>query len=58
MIQHLTFVSVHTCFLAERGTVEETEGRKGTETGNEAAMMKQEVQETICTACASHCSCP
>ena len=45
MNQHLTFISLYTSFLAEGGTVEETGGRKGTETGNEAAMMKQ-AQET------------
>lgn len=46
MNQHLTFISSYTSFLAEGGTVEGTEGKKGTETGSEAAMMKQEAQET------------
>lgn len=46
MNQHLTFISLYTTFLAEGGTVEESEGTEGTETGSEAAVMKQGTQGT------------
>lgn len=43
MNQHLIFISLYSS-VVRGGTVEETEGREGTESGTEVAMMTQEAE--------------